>query len=213
QCAARSAGGSRLRGGGGPPTRVPALLLTKRGKKKKGPAKGGRPTPHATTGHTLIFSCRSLSPPLPYLSFTADGLPSHVRAVRAGARATSKTHHAPMQTEQRQLGPVRQRQASPKASRSPLSSPRIHEHQHIGRGGDQPEPNSSARLTGSRRRIRRVGKRTQKAPSAKRNAQQCETLQKVPRWGRPGRNNKLLENSKLLESPIFLCGLVMFHLV
>src|SRR5262249_9618854 len=179
----------------------------------RGPPNRGGPTLTPRQATTLI-SRNAHSPfPAALSVVTADGSPSHVRAVRAAARATSNTHHAPMQTEQRQPERVRQRQASPKASRSPLSSPRIHEHQHIGRRGDQPEPNSSARLAGSRRRMRRVGKRTQKAPSAKRNAQQCETLQKVPRWGGPARNNKLLENSKLLESPIFLCEFVMFHLV
>ena len=99
----------------------------------------GRPYAHAMTGHNLIL--RDASPPI------ADAQ-SHVHAGRGGGRATSNTRHAPTQTEQRQPGRVRQQQETPKASRSPLSSPRIHEHQHVGRRGDQPGPNSSARPAG-----------------------------------------------------------------
>jgi len=148
-------------------------------KQIKGPPNRGGPTLTPRQATTLI-SRDAHSRGRCAICRSQLSLPAHVRAVRAGVRATSNAHHAPMQTEQRQPGRVRQRQESPKASRSPLSSPRIHEHQHIGRRGDQPEPNSSAGLAGPGR-IRRVGKRTQEAPSAKRNGQRCKTLRKVPR--------------------------------
>ena len=95
------------------------------------------------TGHNLIH--RDASPPI------ADAPPSHVRAGRGGVRATSNKHHAPTQTEQRQPGRVRQQPKSPKASRSPSPTPRIHERHRpssrsaTGHRADQPEGYSSAR--------------------------------------------------------------------
>ena len=161
-------------------------------------AQQGRPYAHAMTGHNLIL--RDVSPPV------ADAPPSRVRGVRGvrgAVRATSNTHHAPMQTEQHQPGRVRQRQESPKASRSPSPSPRIHEHHRSLRRPAGADFIRKAR--GIRRRIRRVGKQTQ-TPPARRDAQKCGNLQKVPR--RHGAARK--DNS--LKSPIFLCGSVMFHL-
>src|SRR5262249_12799459 len=112
--------------------------------------------------------------------------------------------HAPTQTEQRQPGRVRQRPESPKASRSPLPSPRIDERHRPSRRSAGAEFMREA--CEIRRRTRKVGKPTQKPPQAKRDAQECETLQKVPR--RRGAARK----DKLLESPNFLCGFVMVHL-
>src|SRR5215471_17270784 len=70
---------------------------------------------------------------------------------------------------------------------------------------DQPESNSSARLARSGAEPEKSGSR-HKPPPAKRDAQECETLQKVPR--RRGAARK----DKLLESPNFLCELALFHL-
>jgi len=155
-----------------------------------------RPYAHAMTGHNLIL--RDASPPI------ADAPPSHVRAVRAGVRATSNKHHVPMQTEQRQPGRVRQRPKSPKAIRSPLPSPPYRRTPSA--TGGLPEPNSCARLARSGARPQKSGSR-HKPPPARRNGQECEKLQKVPR--RCGAARK----DKLLESPNFLCGLAVFHLV
>src|SRR5262245_17087789 len=148
------------------------------------------------TGHNL--SLRDASPPI------ADAPPSHVHAGRGGVRATSNKHHAPTQTEQRQPGRVRQRPESPTANRSPSPSPRIHKHRRPLRRCARAEFMREA--CEIRRRTRKVGKPTQKSPPAKRDAQECETLQKVPR--RRGAARK----DKLLESPNFLCELALFHL-
>src|SRR5262249_6119742 len=75
----------------------------------------------------------------------------------------------------------------------------------IDHSGDQPESNSSARLARSGTRPEKSGSRDN-PPAAKRDARECEKLQKVPR--RRGAARK----DKLLESPNFLCELVMFHL-
>ena len=155
----------------------------------------GRPYAHAMTGHNLIL--RDASPPI------ADAQ-SHVHAGRGGGRATSNTRHAPTQTEQRQPGRVRQRPKSPKAIRSPLPSPRIAEHHRPLRRSARAEFMREAREI--RRGPQKSGSR-HKAPPARRNGQECEKLQKVPR--RCGAARK----DKLLESPNFLCGLAVFHLV
>ena len=174
-------------------------------RKIKGPPNRGGPTLTPRQATTIISrDAHSRGRCAIYRSQLTAPL-SHVRAVRAGIRATSNTHHAPMQTEQRQPGRARQRQGSPKASRSPLSSPRIHGNQHIGRRGDQPGPHSSARRAGAGAGSQESGS-GHKALSAKRNGQQCENLQKVPRRG------GLLRKNKLLESPNFLCELVLVHL-
>ena len=157
----------------------------------------GRPYAHAMTGHNLIL--RDASPPI------ADAQ-SHVHAGRGGGRATSNTRHAPTQTEQRQPGRVRQQQETPKASRSPLSSPRIHEHQHVGRRGDQPGPNSSARPAGPGAGSEESGSRHIKPRQpgvTVSNADPCK------KFHAPGR---ACSKYKPLESPGFLCGFVMFHL-
>jgi hypothetical protein len=155
----------------------------------------GRPYAHAITGHNLIL--RDVSPPI------AEAPPSRARGVRGAVRATSNTHRAPMQTEQHQPGRVRQRQESPKASRSPSPSPRIAEHHRPLRRSARAEFMREAREI--RRGPQKSGSR-HKPPPARRDAQKCEKLQKVPR--RRGAARK----DKLLESPVFLCGSVVFHL-
>jgi hypothetical protein len=156
------------------------------------------PAGRSITASSRCARCRAHD-----VSLIAEVPPAHVRAVRAGVRATSNKHHVPMQTEQRQPGRVRQQPKSPKAIRSPLPSPRIAEHHRpLGR---------SARAE-FMREAREIGRGPQKSgsrhkpPPARRDAQKCEKLQKVPR--RHGAARK----DKLLESPVFLCGLAMFHL-
>src|SRR5262249_35484917 len=103
-----------------------------------------------------------------------------------------------------QPGGICRTPTSPTANRSPSPSPRIHQCHRPLRRSARVEFIRTAREI--RRRTRKVGKPTQPPPPAKRDARECEKLQKVPR--RRGAARK----DKLLESPNFLCELVMFHL-
>ena len=81
--------------------------------------------------------------------------------------------------------------------------PRIAEHHRPLRRSAKAEFMREAREIG--RGLQKSGSR-HKPPPARRDAQKCEKLQKVP--SRHGAARK----DKLLESPNFLCGSVMFHL-
>jgi len=144
------------------------------------------------TGHNLIL--RNASPPI------ADAPPSHVRAVRAGGRATNNTRHAPMQTEQCQPGRICQRPGSPKASRSPSPSPRIHERHRPSRRSARGAFIRKARGIG--RRTRKIGKPNM-SPPAKRDGQKCEKLQKVPCQRQVAGDDRLLRTVRYWNHQIF----------
>src|SRR5262249_12391442 len=101
-----------------------------------------------------------------------------------------------------QPGGICRAPASPTGSRSPW---RLPPYNAIALGGGLREPTSWPRLARPGAGPEKSGSR-HKPPPARRNGQQCEKLQKVPCRGGGTRKDKLL------ESPNFLCELVMFHL-
>src|SRR5262249_45958071 len=149
------------------------------------------------TCHTLILLLRDASPPI------ADAPSSHFHAGRGGVRATNSKHRVPMR-----VGPMPTGRNMPSANITHSQSESIAVSSYPSMPStteDQPESKFMRESCEIRRRTRKVGKPTQ-TPPPKRDAQECEKLQKVPR--RRGAARK----DKLLESPNFLCGFVMFHL-
>jgi hypothetical protein len=139
-------------------------------------AQQGRPYAHAVTGHNLIL--RDVSPSI------ADAPPSRVR-VSAALFAPPATR---ITRQCKRNNTNRGEYANGKNHPKPVV---VHRHLPVSTNTIGPSEESG---------------NGHKPPPARRDAQECGNLQKVPRRRGAARKHKLL------ESPNFLCGSAMFHL-